>query len=138
MSDPTAGMFYGVSSVSTIQARLDFLQSQMHALNLAIDQAHARGDQDAIDRMRVTYRKLALEVSQLQEDARVAEMPSAFMLALSDFSDEAIIVGKKVGDVTLQTAQGVASLVKALPWVIAVALIVVGLVYAGKIRHGLK
>lgn len=110
----------------------------MHALNIAIDQARSRGDQDGIDRMRLTYRKLANELVQLQSEALSEEMPGAFMRALSDFSDEAITVGKKVGDITLQTAKGVATLVKALPWVIAVALIVVGLVYAGKIRHGLK
>lgn len=125
-------------SDSTIDARLEFLRRQMHALSVAIDQAKARNDLVAVDAMRATYRKLAAELTQLQADAKAADMPSGFMLALSDFSDQAVAVGQKLGDVTLQTAQGVASLVKALPWVIAVALIVVGLVYAGKIRHGLK
>lgn len=127
-----------MTDVSTIDARLEFLRSQMHALSIAIDQAKARNDQVAIDAMRGTYRKLASELMALQADALAAEMPSAFMRTLSDFSDQAIAVGQKVGVVTLEAAKGVATLVKALPWVIAVALIVVGLVYAGKIRHGLK
>lgn len=127
-----------MSDITTIEGRLEFLRSQMHALNIAIDQARARKDQNAIDRMKLTYRKLANELVQLQSEAVAKEMPSAFMLTLSDFSDEAIIVGKKVGDVSLEVGKGLASLVKALPWVIAVALIIVGLVYAGKIRHGLK
>lgn len=127
-----------MSSVSTIDARLEFLRSQMHALSIAIDQAKARSDQIAIDAMRATYRKLASELVALQADALAADMPSAFMRTLSDFSDQAITIGQKIGVVTLDTAKGVASLVKALPWVIAVALIVVGLVYAGKIRNALK
>lgn len=119
------------TDVSTIQARLDFLQRQLHAINLAVAQARARGDQAAIDAMRATYRKLALEIKQLQADALAAEMPSAFMLALSDFSDQAIEVGKEIGDATLTT-------LKALPIILTVALIVIGLIYAGKIRNGLK
>lgn len=122
----------------TIESRIAFLQSQVHAISLAVEQAKGRGDTATIDNLRALQRKIMQDIIALQQQARDADMPSNLLLTLDRLSDEAIAVGKQIQEATVDTVKGAATLVKALPIILLVAVIVVGLIYAGKIRKELK
>lgn len=122
----------------TLDAQVAFLQRQLHAINLAIGQAKARNDQDAINRLKALYVEVAAKTEALKREALASDAPAAFMVALDNFGDEVIATGKELGVTVLDTAKGVASVAKYLPIIIVVALVVVGLVYAGKIRKDLQ
>lgn len=123
---------------NTLDARVAFLQGQVHAINLAIQQAKARGDQAAIDNLRTLWRKIMQQIIDLQGEAYKDEMPSQFMLTLDSLSDEAISVGKQIGESAVDITKGAATLVKALPIILLVALVLVGLVWAGKFAKDTK
>lgn len=122
----------------TIDARVNFLQRQLHAIGLALEQARGRKDAATIVSLRALFNKLNAEIVALQAEAKAKDMPSSFMLTLDALSDEAIKTGLQFRDAGVTIVSGAASLVKYLPLILAVALIVVGLVYAGKIRKDLK
>lgn len=122
----------------TIEARVAFLQNQVHAINLAVQQAKGRGDQAAIASLGVVLKKVQQQLADLKEEALGKDMPSQFMLTLSGISDEVTHVAQEITHAGVEAVKGAAGIVKALPIILAVALIVVGLVYAGKLRKDLK
>lgn len=122
----------------TIEGRIAFLQSQVHAISLALQQAIGRDDKVAVDNLRVTQRKLMQQIIDLQGEAYQKDMPSNLMRTLDSLSDSAIEVGRQIQQASIDTVKGAATLVKALPIILLAALVIVGLVYAGKIRSGLK
>jgi len=122
---------------STIEGRLEFLQSQLHAISLATAQARARGDAGAVAALQTLYSKVRADVLQLQKDALDAEMPSAFMLKLSAFSDQVIQTGAALKEAAVSAASGIGATFRYLPLILLLALVVVGLIYAGKIRKEL-
>ncbi len=122
---------------TTMDARIQALQRQVHAISLAIQQAVARGDTDGIARLRTLYAKVRADVRALQDEAVKAEMPSAFMIQLAGISDELVNTGKVLVKASVAAVQGVGATLRYLPLILLVGLIVVGLIYAGKIRKGL-
>lgn len=122
----------------TLDARLEVLRSQLHAISLSIGQAKARKDQAGIDRLQALWNKVNADLTALQRDAKAADSPSAFMQTLSNFSDEAIKTGRALQDAGASALSGIGATLKYLPVILLVALVVVGLVYAGKIRKDLK
>lgn len=122
----------------TIDARIAFLQRQLHAISLAAHQAKAREDTAALANLRELWNKVAADVAALQDEARENDSPAALLVALDNFGDQVIAVGKDIGAAAVDTVQGAAAIIKYLPLILAVTLIVVGLVYAGKIRKDLK
>jgi regulator of sirC expression with transglutaminase-like and TPR domain len=118
----------------TLETRLAFLQRQLHAINLAIQQAKGRDDQVAIERLRELYVRVATDVEQLKREALDKDMPSDFMLTLSRVSDQVVAVGSSIGQAVVTTAK----LVKYLPWIALGLVVVVGLIYAGKIGKDLR
>ena len=118
----------------TLSARLEFLQRQLHAIGLAIDQARARDDVAGLKRLHDTFHEVLTQVLALQEEVKASEMPSQFLMQLDNLSDEAIATGKKLEAAAVQTAQGAASLVRWLPVVLLVAIVVVGIYYVRKVR----
>jgi hypothetical protein len=123
---------------SAIEGRLEFLQSQLHAISLATAQARARGDAAAIATLQTLYNKVRADVFALQKEALAADMPSAFMLKLDAFSDQVLQTGVALKDAAVSVAGGIGATFKYLPLLVLVTLVVVGLIYAGKIRKGLK
>src|SRR6266566_2363133 len=107
----------------TLSARLEFLQRQLHAIGLAIDQARARGDVAGLKRLHDTFHEVLTQVLALQEEVKASEMPSQFLMQLDNLSDETIATGKKLEAAAVQTAQGAASLVRWLPVVLLVAIV---------------
>jgi len=122
----------------TLDARINFLQRQLHAISLSIADAKARDDQVAMDTLRTLWRKVWSQLIDLEQDAYTQEAPSDFMRTLDALSDEAVTVGKQIGMSAIEVSKGAATLVKALPIILLVALVLVGLVYAGKIGKDLK
>lgn len=118
----------------SLETRLAFLQRQLHAINLAVAQAAARGDQTAIDNLRVYYRRIAADVEALKREAYEKDMPSDFMLGLAGVGDQVTAVGRSIGAGIVTTGK----LLKYLPIVAFGLLIVVGLIYAGKIGKDLR
>lgn len=121
----------------TLDARIAFLQRQLHAISLSIQDAKARGDTQALQALGALWRKVNADIEQLKRDAYDQEAPGAFMQALSGISDEALKVAGQLKDAGITVVTGAASLVKWLPLILLGALVVVGLIYAGKIRKGL-
>lgn len=121
----------------TLDARIAFLQRQLHAINLAVQQARARGDEATVTVLREQYRELAAQVEALKAEAYAHDSPSDLLVALDRFSDETIAVGKEIGAGVGNVVSGVTSLVKYLPAIILVALLAVGLFYAAKLRKDL-
>lgn len=122
----------------TLDARIAFLQRQLHAINLAVQQAKARGDEATVATLREEYRRLAAQVEVLKREAYEADSPSDLLVALDRFSDETIAVGKEIGATVGNVAAGVTNLVKYLPAILLVGLLVVGLFYAAKLRKDLQ
>lgn len=118
----------------TLETRLAFLQRQLHAINLAIVQAKGRDDQVAIERLRELYQKVAADVEDLKREAFAKDMPSDFLLTLSRVSDQVVAVGASIGQAVVTSVK----LVKYLPWIALGLVIVVGLIYAGKIGKDLR
>ncbi len=123
---------------TTLDGRLEFLRRQLHAITLATQDAKARNDQTTIDTLTTLYKKVQSDLVALQADALKAESPSAFMLSLSSFSDEMIKTGVQLRDAGANIVGGLGSTLKYLPVILLAALVIVGLVFAGKIRKGLK
>lgn len=121
----------------TIQGRLDFLQRQLHAIGLALADARARNDMAAVESLQALFTKVRADVLQLQRDALDADMPSDFMRALAAVGDEVVATGKALGEATTSAITGIGATLKYLPLILLLALVVVGLIYAGKIRKGL-
>jgi hypothetical protein len=122
---------------STVDARLEFLQSQLHAISLATAQARARGDAVGIANLKALYDKVRADVLALQRESLAAEMPSAFMLKLDALGDQVIQTGVALKDAAVSVVGGVGTTLKYLPIILVLALVVVGLIYAGKIRKEL-
>lgn len=122
----------------TLDARIAFLQRQLHAISLSIEQAKGRNDTAAVAALVPLYNKVAADIEQLKQDAYDQEAPSQFMQTLAGLSDEVIKTAKQFRDAGVSVVAGAGTVIKWLPVVLVVALIVVGLVYAGKIRKDLK
>lgn len=122
----------------TIDARINFLQRQLHAISLATQEAKARNDQVAIDALAQLYSKLRADVLALQVEAKAQDMPPAFLVTLDHMGDEVLKVGTQLTEAGANIVSGFGSLVKYLPVILLVALVLVGLVYAGKIRKDLQ
>lgn len=122
----------------TLDARINFLQRQLHAIVEATRQAQARGDTAGLEALGALYKKVNADIEALKADAKAADSPSAFMLALDGLSDEAIKTATVLRDAGVTVVTGAASLVKYLPIILFGALVIVGLIYAGKLRKDLK
>ena len=122
----------------TLAARIPFLQRHLHAINLAVAQAKARGDEATVATLREQYRALAAQVEELKREAYAADSPSDLLVALDRFSDETIAVGKEIGASAVNVVSGVSALVKYLPVILLVGLLVVGVFYAAKLRKDLQ
>lgn len=125
----------------TLDARIAFLQRQLHAINLAIGQAQSQPEPqrtETIARLKELYASVVSQVAALSKEAHASDAPSALLVTLDNFGDEVAETGKKLAAAAGDVVGGVAALVKYLPVILLVALVVVGLVYAGKIRKDLK
>jgi len=122
----------------TIDARINFLQRQLHAVTLSIQDAKARGDTDAIGRLATLYQKIRADVLALQAEAKANDDPSAFLKALDALGDEVAKTGQQLRDAGANIVSGIGSTLKYLPIILLVALVVVGLLFAGKIRKDMK
>jgi hypothetical protein len=116
---------------------LEFLQGQLHAISLATAQAKARGDMAAMATLQTLYNKVRADVLALQDEAKAADMPSAFMMKLAGLSDQLLETGAALKDAAVSAVGGIGATLKYLPLILLLGLVVVGLIYAGKIRKGL-
>lgn len=123
---------------TTLDARVAFIQRQLHAVNLSLQQAVGRGDAAGIAALKQLYKKLQADAEALKADAHASDAPSAFMMQLDALSDEFIKTGRAIEAATVATVGGIGATFKYLPIILLVALVVVGLVYAGKLRKDLK
>lgn len=121
----------------TIDARIAFLQRQLHAITLATQQAQARDDTVAVATLRELFAKLAKEVETLKIEAHANDAPSALLVTLDNFGDEVAATGKSLGLAVVNVAAGAAAFIRYLPAIVLVGLLVVGLIYAGKLRKEL-
>lgn len=122
----------------TIDARIAFLQRQLHAISLATQEAKARNDQVAIDTLGQLYNKVRADVLALQVQAKAEDMPPALLVTLDNMTDEAVRVGKQLTEAGANIIGGIGATLKYLPLILLAVLLVVGLVYAGKIRKDLQ
>lgn len=121
-------------ALKTAQAKLDFLQRQLFAINQATAAAIARGDTTAVEVLRSNFRSVAAQVAALKAEALAADMPSDFMLTLDRFGDEVVHVGKQLGE----AAGNALDVLKYLPYIAVGLVVIVGLIYAGKIGKDLR
>lgn len=125
----------------TLDARIVFLQRQLHAVNLGIGQAQAQPEPqrtETVTRLRALYVSIVAQVAELSKEAHAQDAPSALLVSLDHFGDEVVTTGKQLAAAAGDVVGGVAALVKYLPLILLAALVIVGLVYAGKIRKDLK
>lgn len=121
-----------------IDARVNFLQRQLHAITLATQEAKARGDTEAIATLATLYKKVYADVLTLQAEAKTNDSPSALMTTLDALGDEVLKTGAQLRDAGANLVSGAGTVLKYLPLVAILALVVVGLVVAAKIRKDLK
>lgn len=114
-----------LNAMSTPEERLDFLSQQLRYIATAAAQAKARGDAADLANLLALYNKARADAVTLRGEASQAEQPSAFMLALADFSDTATKVGVQAFGV-LNTYANV------LPWLLIGILIVLGIGFGKK------
>jgi hypothetical protein len=117
-----------VSSPSLAE-ELAFLQSQLHAINLALAQARARGDETAIVTLRALYDKLTVQAEQLKVFAREQDAPSDFLLALSRFSDETVATAQAFKAAAVGVASGFGTLSRLGPWILFGVVVILVLYY---------
>jgi len=122
----------------TIDARINFLQRQLHAISLATQDAKARNDQVAIDALAQLYKKVRADVLALQVEAKAHDAPAAFLVTLDNMGDEVLKVGTQLTEAGANIVSGIGSTLKYLPYILLAALVIVGLVYAGKIRKDIQ
>lgn len=122
----------------TLDARIAFLQRQLHAISLAVAQARARDDTAALETLRSLWLKVRDDVEKLKAEALAADSPSAFMVQLDGLGDEVLKTGQQFVEAGVSVVGGISTTFKYLPLLLLIALVVVGLIYAGKIRKGLK
>lgn len=94
--------------------RLAFLQQQLGYIAVAAQQAKARGDTADLANILADFKHVAQLAAQLTGAVNQAAQPSAFMTALSNFSDDALTAGKAVGGAFLDTATNLKDLIDAL------------------------
>lgn len=116
---------------------LAYLQGQLKTMQLALQQVKQYGEQPGrwtIADIQTRYRALTGQITQLRQEISGREMPSSFMLGLSNFSDAVLKFGSDVAK-TAQTvvvaagsaAGGIGSTVKFLPFILIGALVVLGI-----------
>lgn len=116
---------------------LAYLQGQLSSMKAALQRVQQYGEQPGqwtIADIQTRYRTLLGRINTLRQEISGREMPSSFMLALSNFSDAALKFGGDVAK-TAQTivtaagsvASGLGTTGKFLPLILIGALVVVGI-----------
>jgi hypothetical protein len=119
--------------VMDLNERLTFLARQLHAIAQGIGDAKARNDLVALAGLTQLYVKVRADFVDLTGEAKRIDSPGALMTALANFSGEVDKVGAALGAGTVAVFSGLGTLARWLPWILAGAVVIVGLVYAGKI-----
>lgn len=109
---------------ATPEQQLDFLTAQLRAIAVAAQQARERGDQAAIDRLLPLYRTLSGRAAQLRQRVNAAGNPSAFLVALDQFSDASLQVARAAGAPFVAAFESATFLTKLVPWLILGAFVV--------------
>ena|SRR5256885_7631438 len=117
------------------QSRLAQLTVQLRNLAQSMKLAKDTNQTAALALFREQYRGLSAEAAELRQIVNQEGAPSTFLVTLDRFSDEAIAVGKELGEDTSAFAKGIAASFKWLPLILgaaAVIAVVLAVSYASK------
>lgn len=105
---------------------LSYLTTQLRIIAVSAQQAKARGDQADLNSIMNMYRQVAAMTRSLRASLP-SDAPSSFMVALDQFSDQALQVGKDAFGIVEDLGQGVGMTAKALPLILIGILVVAGI-----------
>lgn len=95
---------------------------------------------EAIPGLQTQYRSIMQQAAVLRGQVSGSEQPSAFMLALSNFSDQATAVAKQLGgdavNVVHDTLKATSTTLRLLPWVVGGAILLLGVVLLVGVKKG--
>lgn len=116
---------------------LAYLQGQLNTMKLALQRVQQYGEQPGqwtLEDIKTRYRALLGQLDSLRREVSGREMPSQFMLALSNFSDGVTKFGEQVAKTAAtvvasagSVASGLGTTAKFLPLVLIGALVVLGI-----------
>lgn len=121
--------------MASVDAQLAQLRAQLNDLTKSMQLAAATHQDAALAAFKVQFRELAATAAVLRSQASTSDRPSAFMLTLDKFSDDAIALGRKIGAPVDDLLHSSSLLLKLLPWL--VVAVVVGAIYWA-VKGGLK
>ncbi len=97
--------------------------------------AQNTGQNQALDQFRAQYKIIAAQLAALRVQASQADMPFTFLLKLDRLSDAALATGKELGADVSGVLKGGATLARLLPWLLLLAVVVVGVgFYRGSLK----
>jgi hypothetical protein len=128
----SARLAWSFSRTQSVAASLDFLQEQLDAVALSMQQAAARHDTADLDALKLVFRKLSAQAAALRAEVSGTEAPPVILQKLDKFSDTALDLSKRF-------FTGVADLPRAIDKglgfaLLAVILLAVAYVYFVYIR----
>lgn len=133
MTTPDLDLSY--STAELLDSQLAQLQGQISDLARSMQLAVQYNNRAALDQFRPQFRELATRLAALRAQANKAGQPSRLMIALDHASDVMITTGKAVGEDVSNIVKGGTLLVRFLPWLLLLAVIVVGVgLYKGSIK----
>lgn len=127
-----------LAGLAGYEESLAYLQGQLNTLKSALVTIQRQGGplpgQWTLEDIRTRYATVLSQLNQLRQDVSGREMPSAFMLGLSSFSDSAIKFGEAVAKTASSVvtaagsvAGGLGTTAKLLPFILIGAVIVLGI-----------
>lgn len=117
-----------ILTAQALQAR-----DEIHNLTLAIAAAKRTGDTAAVTGLQAQVAYWLQRLGVTNKQAGDAARPSAFMLRLSQFSDDAINTAKSAGVAVDDLVKQLGALLKTLPKLVWVAVAIVGAVVIWKL-----
>lgn len=128
--------------MASVDAQLAQLQAQLNDLSKSMQLAKQTGQLVALAAFKDQFVQLTAQAATLRARASTSDRPSALMLALDRFSDQALAVAADIGGAgsdlvkTTRTALGAGgTLLSILPWL--VVAVVAGAIYWA-VKGGLK
>lgn len=121
--------------MSSLDSQLAQLQAQIGDLTRSMIAAKNAGNTAALEQFRAQYKVLSAQLAALRVQATQADAPSDFMKKLDAFSDSVINTGRNLGAAVDDTLKGAGTLARLLPWLLLLAVVVVGVgLYRGSLK----
>lgn len=121
--------------MASVDIQLAQLQGQLNDLAKSMQLAQASGQLVALAAFKVQFRELSAQAATLRGKANASDAPGLFVRAFTAFSNQAITVGKAIGEPVGDLLGSASTIFKMLPFL--VLLVVAGAVWWA-VKGGVK